>query len=122
MNQIQRLQKEKFTRTPIQQKIDSQLLYALQKTHKTDSSTDLRPTVEIDSSGNVLVDIDAKVTDSLLGNIKHVGGKIINSFPRDHTVRAELPLAQVEFIAGLAEVKFIQPAVEATTRKASSAR
>jgi hypothetical protein len=121
-NQIQVLQEEKASRTPIQQKIDSQLLYALQKTHTTDSATDLRPTVKIDSSGNVLVDIDAKVTDSLLGNIKHVGGKIFNSFPRDHTVRAELPLVQVEFIAGLPEVKFIQPAVEATTRKGSSAR
>jgi hypothetical protein len=121
-NQIQVLQQEKASRTPIQQKIDSQLLYALQKTHKTGSSTELRPTVKIDSSGNVLVDIDAKVTDSLLGNIKHVGGKILNSFPRDHTVRAKLPLAQVEFIAGLPEVKFIQPAVEATTRKGSSAR
>ncbi len=122
VSQIQGFQNEKASRTPIQQKIDSQLLYALQKTHKTDNSTDLRPTVKIDSSGNVLVDIDAKVTDSLLGNINHIGGKIINSFPREHTVRAELPLAQVEFIAGLPEVKFIQPAVEAATRKGSSAR
>ena len=70
VSQIQSLQNEKASRTPIQQKIDSQLLYPLQKTHKTDNSTDLRPTVKIDSSGNVLVDIDAKVTDSLLGNIK----------------------------------------------------
>ena len=61
------------------------------------------------------MDIDATVTDDLIAAIKAAGGEILENFPDYHAIRAILPLDQVEPLAGRSEIKFIRPAVGATT-------
>jgi hypothetical protein len=63
------LEEEAAARTPAQNKIDSQLLYALKKKAAgvaTRAAPELQPDVEILADGRVLVDITAVVSDELL--------------------------------------------------------
>jgi hypothetical protein len=116
--QLPDLNKEKASRTPSQRKLDSQLVYALQQSrnqHTGSGATTLQHSVKIGSGGQVRVDIDGKVTPELLKRIRQIGGQVINSFPQFGAVRAEVPLAQLETLASLAEVRFIQPAREGIT-------
>ncbi len=120
--QIQALVQEKQARTPVQQKLDSQLVYALKVSRKQAIArgvTALRPDVKIDSGGRVLVDIKANVTPGLLQRIKRLGGQVLSSLPRYRAIRARLPLANMEALAGAAEVKFVEPAAEAITNTGS---
>ncbi len=120
-NEIAELLREKATRTPTQQKINTQLLYAAKErrfgfinrrvpTLRASLKTQLS-----DSGRRVKVDIDATVTDDLIAAIKAAGGEILENFPDYHAIRAILPLDQVEPLAGRSEIKFIRPAVGATT-------
>jgi hypothetical protein len=114
--QIQSLIAEKASRTPEQNKIDSQLLYSLKmsrkerlaegiETLKTGLSTDLGSTIEV----------DIKTTDSSLVSekLKALGAEIINSFER--SVRARLAIGALEQLASVPQVTFIMPATEAIT-------
>src|SRR5207253_1766059 len=44
-----------------------------------------------------------------------VGGKVRVSVPRFHAIRARIPLAAMETLAGRADVRFIKPAAKAFT-------
>jgi len=115
MVQIAALQSEKLSRSPTQHQIDSQLLDKLKKYHEqpiTQSASTSKLGAEIDQDGRVLVDIQAKVTDGLLEKIERSGGKIINSFAEYNSIRALIPLTQVEVLASLDDINFIQPAVK----------
>jgi hypothetical protein len=118
--QIESLVQEKESRTPAQQKLDSQLVYAI-KQHRGERITDAVPTLEtnvkVDAAGRTLVDIRADVTKRVLAAIVSAGGKVVNSFKRDRSIRAELPLSSIETIAMLSEVKFIRPADELNLEK-----
>ena len=63
----------------------------------------------------VLVDIRADVTEALLARIRELGGEIVNSVPRYGSIRAVLPLAEVETLAELDAVRRIDPASPAAT-------
>lgn len=113
MRQIQSLENEKNARTKIQQKIESHLLQAVKEARgeKTAASVPLQPAdLDIDANGLVNVDIAAAVTDSLLQNIKNLGGVITYPSKEYHTIRAKVPISKVEIIAGYIAVKFIGPA------------
>lgn len=115
LRQIAALQADKAQRTPVQQKIDSQLLYADKMRRGVpvaEGIATLRVDLDKDDAGRVELDITARVTDELLKSITDAGGKIVNSFARYEAVRAWLPLAQVESVAGREEVKFVRPAVK----------
>ena len=135
--QIQALQQEKESRTPAQQKMDSQLIYAAKKVAfgiASQAAPQLEPDVKLAEDGTVLVDITATVSDELLKAIQTAGGRIVNSFPASEAIRAALPLAGIEALAGRADVRFIERAAEAmhsagsvdgegdTTHRAAAAR
>ena len=114
--QIAALLAEKESRTQAQQKIDSQLLYAL-RANRGEAMAPGVPTQETDVGpdvrGMVLVDIRANVTKSLIAQMRGMGADIVNSFPND--LRASLPLNRLEEFANLEEISFVRPAAEAIT-------
>lgn len=116
--QIKSLLDEKNARTPVQQKIDSNLLYAT-KMHRGESITSAVPTLEVnvgeDANGFVTVDISADVSTKLLATLKRMGVDVESSFPEYHTMRARVRLDKLEDIAALPQVHFIMPKQESTT-------
>jgi hypothetical protein len=123
LKQISALEVEKTRRTPIQQKIDTQLLYANKMTHGEAIAKGVatqRVDLDKDAQGRILVDIKANVTDELLQFIETGGGKIINSFPKYKAIRAGVPLASIENVAARTEVAFVRPAVRAMNNNVDS--
>jgi hypothetical protein len=102
---------EKRTRTPAQQKIDSQLLAAARSKRQGLATT--QADIVKDSMGRAEVDISAEVTDNLLETIRREGGEVVSSYPQFKAVRAYLTLESLETIAGLSEVRTIYRAAGA---------
>src|SRR5665213_1228804 len=116
LKQIAALEKEKESRTPTEQKIDSQLLYADKMRRGEPIAKGVpvqRVDLDKDDQGRILVDIKADVTDALLQYIKTLGGNVVNDFPQYQAIRAGVPLANIEDLAARGEVKFVEPAVRA---------
>ncbi len=117
--QIEALMAEKAQRTEAQQKVSSQLLQA-QKIERGEPIADgvvLRESpVDVESGGTVSVDVRADVTPEVLERIDALGGTVVNSVPQYGAIRAELPLAAVEGLAGLDAVQSIHPAELAMTK------
>jgi hypothetical protein len=113
--QIEALLEEKKSRTPAQQKIDSQLLYAI-KMHRGEIIANgvqkLSVDVGADEAGRVTVDIGAILDDQLLDALRGMKAEVLSAFPKYHTLRAVVRLEQVEWIAKLSQVRFIQPKQE----------
>jgi hypothetical protein len=109
---------EKDQRTPEQQKIDSQLLYALYQTRGEAEAKGI-PTepipLEKDAKGRVLIDIRAPVSRKLLGRIEKLGGQVVSSSKEYHSIIAYLSLEKLEPLARSREVKFISPKAQAMT-------
>ena len=102
LQQIQALQEEKLSRTPAQQKMDSQLVYALKLSLNqviAPGVTNLRTSVHPNVEGLVKVDITATVTPGLISFIESSGGAIINSFAEFQAIRALIPLPLAETLA-----------------------
>jgi len=122
LKQIEALQAAKGRRTPAQLKLDSQLIDA-ERLRRGERIADGVETVAVDldtdSAGRVLVDIDATVSDELLRGIADLDGAVINHFAQHDAVRARLPLPQIEGFAARADVKFVRPAVKASTHVGS---
>ncbi len=115
VRQIEALLAEKAQRTLAQRKVSSQLLPARQDQQY---SVALRQApVEVAADETVMVDILADVTPEVLARIRSLGGTVINSVPKYRGIRARLPLADVEPLAGLDAVQSIHPAAQAVTRK-----
>lgn len=112
LRQIQALDAEKASRTPAQRKIDSQLLYASKMLRGVAIASGV-PTLEVnvgaDPAGRVVVDISANVNDELLGILDRMGAETSHVFPQYRTLRAKVQLDQLEEIAALPQVRFIQP-------------
>ena len=109
---------EKEGRTPEQQKIDSQLLYAIYQLRGEAESkgVPIEPIqLEKDVKGQVLVDIRAPVTKKVLAQVKGFGGTVVSSSDRYHSIIAYLPLGKLEALAHSREVKFIAPKAQSMT-------
>ncbi|WP_426571153.1 DUF4214 domain-containing protein [Aquihabitans sp. McL0605] len=118
-DQMEAIADDKASRTPAEQKVDSNLLYAVQEDATgvaVEGAPELRSTVTPDA-GSVLVDIDAEVTPALLRSIATSGGSVVASVPAYGAVRAEVPLDAVVTLAGRGEVAEVRPADEATTNR-----
>jgi Subtilase family len=122
MRQIQLIQQEKESRSPAQQKIDSQMLYEMKKRsgRMPKGMPALQTGIKPDQSGKVSVDIKAKVTDELLRQIESAGGEVVYSSEEGGSIRARLPMTQMETLAGNKDVNFIGPAVQGETQKSIS--
>jgi len=123
LKQIGALEVEKSMRTPVEQKIDSQLLFA-DKIRRgipiAEGVPTLRVSLDQDDQNRVLVDIKAEVSAGLLDYIAFLGGKVINDFPQYQAIRANMPLAQIETLAGRGDVSFVKPAVQAMVNSVDS--
>jgi hypothetical protein len=120
IRQIQKLLEEKATRTPAQRKIGSDLLLnrdAPRGSAILGAVPELRSGVEVDESGETVVDIKGEVTDELIARIEDVGGEVISSFPQYQAVRARLPLDRLEEVAELDEVRSIRSAEQFEVRR-----
>src|SRR6266571_3750777 len=113
--QIQALETDKASRTPAQQKIDSQLLYAekIWRGESIPAYQTLSVDVGADGTGSLVVDISAAIDDRLLKSLADMGVQIDNVSVQYHSLRAMTSLGQLETIAGLPDVVFIQPKQEA---------
>lgn len=122
MAQIASLLADKEQRTKTQQKIDSQLLYGARMADRREAAPGV-PTQEVSLryqtgavTGAQLVRIDVRTNDLGNGNaavaqaIIALGGEVIEDVPQFNAIHAALPLAQVEALASLVEVRFISPA------------
>ncbi|HXQ73950.1 MAG TPA: S8 family serine peptidase [Pyrinomonadaceae bacterium] len=108
--------REKESRTDVQKKIDSQLIYQSKIDRGqavADSVSTLQTDVVVDNQGKTTVDITAEVTNALVSTLQANGAEIISA--RGNSVRALVPLDRLETIAALEEVKFVQPKQEAMT-------
>jgi Subtilase family len=109
--QIRALDDEKESRSPAQQKIDSQLIYAA-KMHRGEQIADGMATLEVEvglSDGLVVVDITAIVDDELLALVKVYGGEVLFVSEPYQSVRVQIPIDNLEVIANHPTVRFIQP-------------
>src|SRR6266481_2357507 len=114
--QIQALLEEKQSRTGAQQKIDSQLLYAIKMRRSENIAAGVQTLavdVGADDAGVVTVDISAIVDEQLLKDLADLGIEVTGSFPQYHALRAVAALDQLETIAGFPQVRFIQPEQQA---------
>jgi subtilisin family serine protease len=121
--QIQALRNEKASRTPAQKKLDSRLIYGPKVARRAplvNRVPALRSPLAIGADDTVLVDIKARVTPGLLEEIERQGGTVLSSFERYESIRARVPLEQIEPLAGKDNIRFIEPAAEAFTNKVNT--
>jgi hypothetical protein len=77
----------------------------------------LEPAIPVKDGDRVLVDIEGSVSKALLNQVTLGGGALPDSSPSNTTVRAMVPLSQLQTLALRGDVKFISPAkVSVTTR------
>ncbi len=122
--QIQALIAEKMSRTPTQQKIDSQLIYAAKMARGESIATGVQTlAVNVETEGNrVVVDITGEINDALLRVLNANNAKILVSTPDYGTLRAEVSLDRLESIAAASEVRYIQSKQEALASRHSARR
>jgi hypothetical protein len=109
---------EKESRSAAQQKIDSQLLYALRQKHGEagKNGVPLLPIkLRTDPQGRVQVDIRAIVSQQLNSRIEKLGGKVVSTGERLESTIAFMPLESMEDLASCSQVKSIIPAAESAT-------
>lgn len=107
---------EKESRTRAQQKLDSQLLYALyERRGERGRRGTPKSDVEVDARGRVFVDIRARVSKSLLARVRRLGGEVVSSSERYNSILVRFPLERLETLAAREDVRFVGPAARATT-------
>jgi uncharacterized repeat protein (TIGR01451 family) len=121
MSQIQALLAEKAARTPVQRRIDSQLLAAYRMKQGIPVAQGMASLpgvwgrVKLLAGDVVLVDIKADVSPGLLATLAKMGVAVESSFPNYQAIRARIPIGLVESVAALPGILFVEPAHEATT-------
>jgi hypothetical protein len=116
--QISALELEKASRTPAQQKIDSNVLYTIRMMAgkaPAPGIASLNTGVDVDDSNNLMVDITAHVSNALLQQLNDAGVLVQNSNTRFNSIRAIVPSAQIETIAAWPDVIFISPKAQSMT-------
>ncbi len=116
--QILALEQDKASRTPAQQKIDSNVLYTIRMLAGQPAAAGI-PTlntgVDVDNANNLIVDITANVSDQLLKQLNTAGALVWYSNARFHSIRAVVPSNQIETIASWPDILFIGPKTESLT-------
>ena len=113
--QMRALQQEKESRTPAQQKIDSNVLYTermLQGQSAAPGVPYLETGIVLDANDNIIVDMVANVSDALLGQLSAVGASILYTNPAMRSIRAVIAPGKIEGIAASPDVLFISPRQE----------
>src|SRR5712691_4085326 len=120
--QIEALILEKDFRSDAQQKIDSQLISELRMelgqpiaTGVLVAETDLPYAAD----GHVVVDVKARVTGGLIASLAALGIEVRSSDPDAGMLRVHINIDQVEALAALPDVSFVQPMQEAQLHQAA---
>ena len=88
---------EKESRTPAQQKINSQLLFEIYRARGEAERKGVPPgdtRVRIDALGRALVDVRADPTPALQKKIQRLGGVVLSTSARDKSIIARIQLTQ----------------------------
>lgn len=127
-SQITALDRDKSQRTPAQQKIGSNLIYAARMAAGKDAAPGVRTLntgVVVRPDRKVLVDIRARISSEVLEAVKSVGGEIVASYPETKAIFAYVPLANLESLASDERVLAIRspkiPTLEHSTAPSSKA-
>ena len=119
--QIEALIREKDVRSGTQRKIDSQLIYALRMelgqpiaTGVSAQETDLPYAAD----GHVVVDVTARHTSALFASLTALGVEVLSTSPDGGMLRVHINIDQVEALAALPDVSFVQPKQEAQIHQA----
>jgi Subtilase family len=118
--QIDALIREKESRSQTERKIDSQLIYELRMDRGQAIANGIRfleTDVHVTDTGRAELDITANVSDVLLDQLRSNGVEIVSSVPEENSIRARVPLDNLEAIAALPDVRFIQPKQDAMTSR-----
>jgi uncharacterized repeat protein (TIGR01451 family) len=116
--QIVAMEQEKNSRTPAQQKIDSNLLYTMRMLRGQAPAPGvpfLYTGVDLDENNNMVVDIAANVTDSLLQQLNSAGALVWYANADFHSIRAVISPDELENIAASPDVIFISPKIGSIT-------
>jgi hypothetical protein len=101
-------------------KLDGQLLLALRQNRREppfDRPTTLKPEIPVEDGDRVLVDIEGSVSKALADQVTLGGGALPASSASSTTLRALVPLSQLETLALRPDVKSISAAkLSVTTR------
>ncbi len=111
-SQIQALIAEKEARTPAQQKIDSQLIYAAKGFNRqpiAPSVPSLETDVEIDERGEVAIEIRAPYSAGLATKLKSLGVTVVRHNDVAQSIEALAPIGTIEEIAAEPSVRFVMP-------------
>jgi hypothetical protein len=111
---------EKESRTPAQQKINSQILYEIYRLRGEAEMKGVpagKTGVRIDMDGRALVDVRVKVTQESEKAVRRAGGTITSKSARYDTIIAWVPLRNLEKLAGNPAVRAIEPAADAITNR-----
>jgi uncharacterized repeat protein (TIGR01451 family) len=125
LDQIRAFLEEKASRTPVQQRIDSQLLAAVRMKRGQAVARGIARLesvwgrVRLAPGDLTEVDIQAEVTPDLVSALGSMGARVESAFPAYRAIRAWVPLARVEDIAALPGVAFVEPAAQAVTNTGS---
>jgi hypothetical protein len=117
--QIALFQQEKAARTPVQQKIDSNILFTVRMQRgqaPVPGVPVLYTGVDLDANDNVAVDIVANVTDDLLSRLNGTGAVVLQANGTLRSIRALIPPGQIESIASSPDVIFISPKQDGLTQ------
>jgi hypothetical protein len=94
-------------------KLDGQIILALKKSRGQppfDKPTSLEPDIPVKDGDRVLVDIEGSVSKALLDQVTLSGGVVPNGSTTTNSVRAMVPLSQLEALASRTDVNSIAPA------------
>jgi len=103
---------EKASRTPAQQKINSQLLQEIDRLRGGDARERVpsaRTGVKLDEQHRALVDVRADITPGLQEKIRSLKGTIVSTSREYRTIVAWLPLLKLERLAEDSRVSAIRP-------------
>jgi hypothetical protein len=104
---------DQFTSAAAARKLDGQIVLALKKNRGQppfDKPTSLEPDIPIKDGDRVLVDIEGSVSKALVDQVTLSGGVVPNGSTTTTTLRAMVPLSQLEALASRADVNSIAPA------------
>jgi Subtilase family/Ig-like domain CHU_C associated/FG-GAP repeat len=120
-SQIAALLREKASRTAVERKLDSHLVYELKQAQGQAVAPGvprLATHIVYETDNRVIVDVRVgEVTDPLLQQLASLGVDILSSHPAAGAIRLQATLAQIASVAALPQVIFVQPRQEAITSR-----
>jgi hypothetical protein len=113
---------DKASRTPAEQKIDSQLLIEIvRRDPRSVRKNALLPktAIRIDGKQRAYVDVRADVTPALLKTIRSLGSDVVSTSAEYRSILAWIPLLKMRQLAGDPLVQSIMPAAQAINNQPS---